>query len=401
MAGTVIFHIDVNNAFLSFEAARRLKLDPTCLDLRTVPSIVGGDVTKRHGIVLAKSIPAKPFKIKTGEPVITAMKKCPALVNVPPDYNLYVEYSHALMDYLRGYAPVVEQFSIDEAFLDMTGTTSLYGDPVEFAHRLKDEIREKFGFTVNIGISENHLLAKMASDFEKPDKVHTLWKSEIKDKMWPLPIEDLLFVGKSTAKAFHNLGINTIGELANMDPALLSLHLQKGGMDAYNHANGEDVDFSFDKHAVNKSYSNSTTLPHNIEDAATAKEVLLSLTETIAARLRYDDMKVSVVSVTIRDPDFNDVSRQMSLYSSTNVTDELYAAICELFDKLWNKGPIRQLGVSGSKAEKNDNYQTNLFDDGRHEKLSKLDTALDKVRKKYGDDSVKRAVFLKNIETKE
>lgn len=392
---SIIFHIDVNSAFLSFEAARRLKNDPDALDLRTVPAVIGGDKNSRHGIVLAKSIPTKPYKITTGEPIVAALKKCPSLLLIKPDYHLYVEYSHNLMEYLKTYAPVVEQFSIDEAFLDMSGTTTLYGDPVQFAHGLKDEIREKFGFTVNIGVSENHLLAKMASDFEKPDRVHTLFKDEIKTKMWPLPIEDLFFVGKSQAQAFRSLGINTIGDLANSDPALITAHFKKNGMSAYRHANGEDINLDFDHNAENKSYSNSTTLSHDITSPDIAKQVLLSLTETVAARLRRDNMKISVVSVTIRDTDFNDRSKQTSLYSATCVTDEIYETVCLLFDSLWDHSPIRLLGIAGSKAIETDNYQMNLFNDGRHEKLSRLDSALDKVREKYGDDSVKRAVFLK------
>lgn len=395
MADNIIFHIDVNSAFLSFEAARRLHEDPNALDLRTVPAVVGGDKESRHGIVLAKSIPTKPYKITTGEPIVSALKKCPSLLIVKPDYRLYVEYSTKLMEYLKSYAPVVEQFSIDEAFLDMTGTRTLYGDPVEFAHKLKDEIKERFGFTVNIGVSENHLLAKMASDFEKPDRVHTLFKDEIKTKMWPLPIEDLFFVGRSQSTAFRSLGINTIGDLANADPALLNAHFKKNGMSAYRHANGEDINLDFDHDADNKSYSNSTTLSSDITSPDIAKQVLLSLTETVAARLRHDNMKITVVSVLIRDTDFNDRSKQTSLYSATNVTDEIYRTICLLFDNLWDHSPIRLLGVAVSKAVETDIYQMNLFDDGRHEKLSRLDSALDKVREKYGDDSVKRAVFLK------
>ena len=396
MAANIIYHIDVNSAFLSFEAAKRLHENPDALDLRTVPAVIGGDRESRHGIVLAKSIPTKPYKITTGEPIASALKKCPSLLIIKPDYYLYVECSNQLMDYLRTVAPVVEQFSIDEAFLDMTGTGLIYGDPVEFAYKLKDEIKTRFGFTVNIGVSENHLLAKMASDFEKPDKVHTLFKNEIQTKMWPLPIEDLFFVGRSQASAFRAIGINTIGDLATSDTALINSHFKKNGMSAYRHANGEDITLDFDHNVDNKSYSNSTTLSHDVESPDIAKQILLSLTETVAARLRRDNMRISVVSVIIRDTDFNDRSKQTSLYSATNVTDEIYDTVCRLFDNLWDHSPIRLLGVATSKAIETDIYQMNLFDDGRHEKLSRLDSALDKVRDKYGNDSIKRAVFLKN-----
>ena len=217
----VIFHIDVNSAFLSWEAVYRLYHLGGTVDLRKEVSAVGGDMAMRHGIILAKSIPAKKYHIKTGETILEARQKCPDLMLVPPNYRLYEQCSKAFMDILRKYSPSVEQYSIDEAFVDMTGTDKLWGSPMEAANRLKNEIRDTLGFTVNIGISENKLLAKMASDFEKPDRVHTLWKSEIRKKMWPLPVSDLFFVGRATAKKLFSLGIQTIGQLAQADPAVL------------------------------------------------------------------------------------------------------------------------------------------------------------------------------------
>ncbi|MGN0170664.1 MAG: DNA polymerase IV [Lachnospiraceae bacterium] len=394
MEESIFYHVDVNSAFLSWEAARRLRLNPSAVDIREIPAVIGGDQSRRHGIVLAKSIPAKKYGITTGEPIATAVKKCPNLQLIKPDYELYVENSRMLMNLLKQYAPAVEPFSVDEAFCDMTGTGRLYGDPVAFACRLKDEIKDSFGFTVNIGIGPNRLLAKMASDFQKPDRVHTLFKEEIPDKMWPLPVEDLLFVGKNTASKLHHLGIHTIGQLALCDPALLSGHLKKQGITAWQYANGRCDDFGADHTIANKGYSNSTTLSSDITSATIAKQVLLSLCETVGARLRADNARISVIAVTIRNCDFQNTSKQTSLYSSTNVTDEIYQQVCRLFDELWDGSPIRLLGVSTSKATQTDNYQYDLFCSQQHEKLKKLDSAVDNIRARYGEGSIKRATFL-------
>ena len=217
MEGRVIFHVDVNSAFLSWEAVYRLRHADGAPDLRTIPSAVGGDIAKRHGVILAKSIPAKKYDVRTGEPVVDALRKCPHLVLVAPNHALYEENSHAFMNILRKYSDVVEQYSIDEAFVDMTGTEWLFGKPIAAAHRIKDEIRDTLGFTVNVGISSNKLLAKMASEFEKPDKVHTLFPQEIKEKMWPLPVRELFLVGGASEQKLKRLGINTIGDLAHAD----------------------------------------------------------------------------------------------------------------------------------------------------------------------------------------
>ena len=394
MSQNVIFHVDVNSAFLSWQAIHMLHTDSSNIDIRTIPAIICGDPGSRHGIVLAKSIPAKKYGIVTGEPVTQALRKCPTLQLVSPSYDLYGKCSKALMELLRKYAPTVEQFSIDEAFCDMTGTTLLYGDPIDFAHKLKDEIRDTLGFSVNIGISSNHLLAKMASDFQKPDKVHTLFPEEISSKMWPLPVSDLLFVGKSTASYLNKLGIYTIGELAKSNPDFLQDHLKKAGLTAWQYANGICEDFDSDHTTSTKGYSCSTTLAEDVTSPAIAKEVLLSLCETVSARIRADGSKAGVVSITIRNSNFENHSKQTSLYSSTSVTEELYLEICSLFDKLWDGSPIRLLGVSCSKSGGQDEYQYDLFHSEKHEKLEKLDLAIDKVRARYGDDSIKRATLL-------
>ena len=214
----VIFHIDVNSAYLSWTAVEQLK-NGAGTDLRKIPSIIGGDQKSRHGVVLAKSIPAKRYGIRTGEPVANAFRKCPNLVIEPPDHKMYREKSRMLMDYLRTFTKEIEQVSVDECYVDMTQAMEGFYSPVDAAMLIKNGVREKFGFTVNVGISSNKLLAKMASDFEKPDKVHTLFPEEIRVKMWPLPIGELYMAGHSSVEILKKLEILTIGDLAQADHA--------------------------------------------------------------------------------------------------------------------------------------------------------------------------------------
>lgn len=271
MFDKTIFHIDVNSAFLSWEAVHRLGHRGARLDLRTVPSAVGGDISMRHGIILAKSIPAKKYGVRTGESIPEALQKCPELVIVPPNYELYDKTSKAFIELLKEYTPDVEQYSVDEAFADMTGTAGLWGDPVSAAERLRNQVRQELGFTVNIGVSQNKLLAKMASDFKKPDQVHTLFREEIYDKMWPLPVEDLFFVGRATSRKLYNMGIHTIGDLAQTSPDILRAHLKKHGEVIWNFANGRDVSVVEKDPPANKSYGNSTTIAFDVTDPGTAK----------------------------------------------------------------------------------------------------------------------------------
>ena len=391
----MIFHIDVNSAFLSWEAVYRLQ-NGAELDLREIPSAVGGDQSKRRGVILAKSIPAKQFGVRTGEPIVDALRKCPSLTIVPAHHGMYEAYSSQFLNLLREYTPDVEKYSIDEAFMDMTGMESLIGDPIAFAHKLKNRISRELGFTVNIGISSNKLLAKMASDFKKPDRVHTLFPEEIKDKMWPLPVSDLIFVGKSTENTLKKLGIYTIGELARTDPAILHCHLKKHGEAIWRFANGEDSQVVEPIPEDNKGYGNSTTIAFDVTDEGTAKMVLLSLCETVGARLRRDGMKGEIISVSIKNFELNTVSHQTVLHAPTNITSELHAQACRLFDELWDGSPIRLLGVRMSRVSREESgRQLSLFDKTDYEKLEKVDQAVDKIRKKYGQNAIMRASFLK------
>ncbi|MBO7667373.1 MAG: DNA polymerase IV, partial [Firmicutes bacterium] len=217
MTEKIIYHVDVNSAFLSWEACYRMEHLGEEQDLRDLPSAVAGDSQARHGVILAKSTPAKLMGVKTGEPVWQARRKCPGLILVPANYGLYVAASRRFIALLKDYAPVVEQYSIDEAYADVTGCRRLYGDPVQAAYELKDRIHRELGFTVNVGVSCNKLLAKMAGELEKPDKVHTLFPEQIGEKMWPLPVGELFSVGPARRGRLEQIGVTTIGQLARMD----------------------------------------------------------------------------------------------------------------------------------------------------------------------------------------
>ncbi|WP_167956264.1 DNA polymerase Y family protein [Anaerosporobacter faecicola] len=415
----IIFHIDVNSAFLSWEAVYRLQILGEETDLREIPSVVGGDEKKRHGIVLAKSIPAKRYGIQTGESLAEARKKCPNLVIVPPQHDLYKQCSESFIALLREYTPCVEQYSIDEAYMDMTGTLTLHGSPVVVANFIKDRIYEEMGFTVNIGISNNKLLAKMASDFKKPNLVHTLFPDEIAKKMWPLPVSELFFVGRATAKKLFSMGIKSIGDLAKADVEILKTNLKKHGEVIHNFANGIDDSLVLTESIANKGYGNSTTIPFDVTDNETARLILLSLSETVGARLRKDQVFIRVVAVSIVDCEFHHVSHQMTLLEPTNLTNEIHQAACKLLEELWNGEPLRNFGIHTSRIEEQgETRQLSLFELGLHkesdrvceqmdyrimdderkmlkrEKLEKLDQTIDQIRTRYGMDSIKRANFV-------
>lgn len=391
---TVIFHIDVNSAYLSWESVRRLRQDPNAVDLRTVPAAVGGDISQRHGVILAKSIPAKKYGIHTGEPVVNARRKCPDLILVKPDFALYSKCSEAFHAVLRHYSPDVEKFSVDEAFMDMTGTRALFGTPVEAAYRIKNEIRDTLGFTVNVGISSNRLLAKMASDFEKPDKVHTLFPDEIEEKMWNLPVRDLFFVGKSAERKLRDLGIHTIGELANTDRRVLEAALKKHGTVLWNFANGRD-ESRIGRPVKNKGLSNEMTTPYDVTQAGDARSFLLQLSEKLAHRLRSHGSLAGAVTVTIHYSDFTRTTHQRILSDPTNVSGDIYQCACELFDECWDGQPIRLLGVGAGKLhDAAGSRQLSLFDTPENRKKEQLEQALDQLNDKYGSGSVRRASMM-------
>lgn len=399
MAKQIIFHIDVNSAFLSWSALDALEKGSDT-DLRLIPSIVGGDIAKRHGVVLAKSIPAKAYGITTGEPVVNAFRKCPNLVSVAPDHNLYHRQSARLMSYLAEICPDIEQVSVDECYMDFSPIAANYTSPEAAAAIIKDGVYENFGFTVNIGISDRKVLAKMASDFKKPNLVHTLYSREIRQKLWPLPVASLFLCGRSSVETLKKLGILTIGDLAAADPSILEAHLKSHGRTLWNYANGRDDTVVTPEPSEAKGIGNSTTLSSDVVSREEASKILLSLAESVGERLRASHHKAGLVCTEIKYNTFQSVSHQAILLLPTSSTDVIYRQALSLFDELWNGTPIRLLGIRSSKlTAENEPVQLSLFDYKApvSEKQEKLDAALDKIRKKYGGDSVQRgSLFHKN-----
>lgn len=389
-----IMHIDVNSAFLSWQAVYNLQRGDT-LDLREIPSVVGGSQADRRGIVLAKSTPAKAYGIQTGEVLWQARQKCPNLVSVPPNYELYMKCSNALYEVVKEYSPKIQRFSVDEMFVDYTGMERHFGEPVEAAHRIKDRIKQELGFTVNVGIGCNKLTAKVAGDLKKPDMVHTLYPSEIPLKMWPLPVEDLFMVGRQTKKKLNMLNIHTIGQLANADRKLLNGKLKSFGTLVWCYANGIDESPVQSGYFLQmKGIGNSTTIKFDVTDRYTACKVLLSLTESVALRLRAAHSCCRVVAVEIRNSDLESYSHQRKLISHTSITNEIYRNVVELFIESWKGEKIRHLGVRVTDFCSDEFIQPSFFDAGDRDKKNALDSAIDDIRGKFGNKSVMRGVFL-------
>lgn len=390
MEERLIFHVDVNSAFLSWEAARRVK--EGLPDLREIPSCIGGDPKSRRGIVVAKSIPAKKYGVTTGEPVALALRKCPDLVCVPGDFALFDRCSRAFKKICASYAPVMESFSIDEVFLDMSGTHLIYPDPVAVAHEIKDKIRDELGFTVNVGIGTNKLLAKMASDFEKPDKVHTLFPSEIPEKMWPLPVRDLLFLGKASEQKLLRAGIKTIGDMAKSDEAEIRQLLgDKNGRQLYRYANGIDDSPVRSEREEAKGYSAETTVEEDIVTYERALSLLLAQCDVVAARMRRDGKKCSCVAVTYRTLDFKTRSHQKNFEDPTDVTEEIFAQVKKLLYECWKCEPLRLIGVALTDLTSDEFRQMSLFENTEdREKQKKVDETIDDIRRRFGNGMIVR-----------
>ena len=392
----LIFHIDVNSAFLSWESVYRMEKDPEGVDLRSIPSAVGGDSKSRHGIVLAKSVLARQCGVTTGEPLASARRKCPSLVVVPSRFDLYIKCSQRLHRLLEDYTPDIERFSIDEAFLDMTETIHLFHEPRQTADAIRERIARELKFTVNIGISSNKLLAKMASDFEKPDKTHTLFPEEIQKKMWPLPLRDLFFVGSAAAEKMNRIGLHTIGDMALCDERILKAHLgDKYGSLIHRYANGMDDDPVESREPASKGYGNRITLSRDVSDFDTACQVLLALSETVGARLREEKVRCSCICVELKDWQFISRSHQLTLNAPTDSTAVLYQNACRLLKEFWDLTPVRLIGLRTAQISEDSYEQLSLFETRQSKKMKELERAVDKIRGKYGIDSIKRASFLK------
>jgi DNA polymerase-4 len=388
-----IFHIDANSAYLSWTAAAMLEKGYP-IDIREIPSAISGDPLNRHGIILAKSIPAKKYGIATGQSLFEAKQKCPELAVFPPNYDLYMLCSNAMYHILLEYSPLVERYSIDECFLDYTASRGRFGDPLDVACEIKDRIKQQLGFTVNIGISCNKLLAKMGGELKKPDQIHTLWPDEIEKKMWPLPVGELYMVGRATARKLQQININTIGDLAKADPNHMKALLKMPGLLVWEFANGVDgMEVMLNSDIIQKGVGNSTTISHDVTDRTEALMILLALTERVAMRLRRLKYMASLVSVSVKTDGFVHYSHQMKIRNCINTTTEIYEYVCALFDRCWKGEPIRKLGVHVSDFQEVEARQYSLFDRQDSDKLQALDRAVDKIREKYGTRSIVRGRF--------
>ena len=382
-----ILHVDVNNAFLSWTAVERLKNGDN-LDIRKIPSAICGDENKRSGIVLAKSPLAKSVGVVTGETIYQAMKKCPNLALFKPDFSKYREYSNSLYKLLSEYTYKIERFSIDECFLDMTGflmNETLLKKAIEINKRVKEEL----SFTVNIGVSCNKLLAKMASDFTKPDKIHTLYRNEIKTKMWPLDISELFMIGRKSVPKLNAMGIYKIGDLANYDKLSITKRLGKFGTMIWKFANGiDESEVNFIKEKP-KSIGNSVTLPIDISNKEKIEGVLLSLVEQVAYRLRKEELLATVATVQLRTHDFKDITHQAKLNFTTSNTNEIYEKAKEIFEEMYVfPVPVRLIGFRLEKLTEKEE-QFSFF--GDESKDSNLDKTLDELKEKYGFNQIKKA----------
>ena len=396
MAERIIFHIDVNNAFLSWTAVQLLE-EGYNIDIRTIPAIIAGDESKRHGIVLAKSPIAKKYGIVTAETIYQAKMKCPNLKIFSPNHEIYQRKSKQLMNYLKTFTPIMEQFSIDECFLDMTGTKYLYTNHLELAYKIKDEIKEKFGFTVNVGIGNNKLCAKMASDFEKPDKVHTLLKSEIKEKLWPLPVNDLFMCGKKTSIELNKMNIYTIKDLAEYDFQKLEKKFKSQAKYLKQAAWGIDESKVEERKDKRQSISTTRTLPHDEENKEKLKEVLFVQTEDVCRQLREQNLYASTIAIIYKDKYFKSTTVQEQLENVTDNTKEILKKINSLFEKSYNNIPVRLIGVRLANLTEFKNTQVSLFDieSDDNSKEESIQKTIDKINKKFGSSLIMPASIKK------
>ena len=384
-------HIDVNNAFLSWSAIDLLNKGYK-YDIRNSYAVIGGDEKKRSGIVLAKSTSAKKLGIVTAETLYSARKKCKVLKVYPPNFKFYNEMSNKFFSLLRKYTPDIEIASIDECYLDYGKVKSLYGDEVAFAYKIKDEIKNTLGFTVNIGIANNKLCAKMASDFSKPDKVHTLYENEVKEKMYPLDVGDLFGIGKRTVPKLNSLGIYKISDLALADPVMLEKYFKNQAYVMIKSANGID-DSIVDSNEYHPScIGNEITLPHNISSKREAYDKLLILSEYVSKRLRKEEKYASVVCVTIKDEFLKRRSHQKKLLNETNIEKEIYETACMIFDEFWNGENIRLIGIRLDGLTLSKKYQGSIFENvEKREHDEKIDKLIDNINFKFGKNTIKKA----------
>ncbi len=390
-----ILHIDANSAFLSWTSAWLLENGET-LDLRTVPSAIAGNPKNRHGIILAKSIPTKKYGIKTGQPLYEAISLCPDILIYPPNFDLYISCSEAMLSIISEYSSKVERYSVDECFLDYVGSEKLFGNSIKVGNEIRKRIEKELGFTVNVGIGDNKLLAKMAGQLEKPNMTHTIFREEIREKLWPLSVGKLFMVGRATERKLKKININTIGELANTDMLFLKAMLKSQGILIWNYANGIDNTKVIPNNEIlRKGISNSMTIKYDVYEKEEVYMYLLSLAERVSLRLRNQGFKTSLIGIRIRNSELIGYTHQMRLNLYIDSTSNIYEYACMLFDHAWKGEPVRQLGISLSELCKNDNYQISIYEklNISYEKNQKADFIVDEIRDKFGETAIYRGTF--------
>ena len=392
----IIMHIDVNNAFLSWTAVDLLR-NGYKEDIRNTYAVIGGDEKTRNGIVLAKSTPAKKVGIVTAETLYSARKKCKFLHVYPPNFTIYQEMHNKLFKILYSYSPDIEIASIDECYFDYGKVKNLYGNEIDFAHSLKDRIKSELGFTVNIGIANNKLCAKMASDFTKPDKVHTLYSYEVKEKMWPLPIGDLFGIGKQTVPKLKAIGIETIGDLASYNPTILGRYFKNQSNRMIEMACGIDYSVVDSSTYIPKGIGHEITLEKDTTSKQELYKHLFLLSEMVGKRLRKQEQYANVICVILKDNFFKRRSKQRKIKNATNITSEIYKISKEIFDSFYTGEMVRLIGIRLDDLVDNSMYQTSLFDDfEKREKEEKIDKVIDELNKKLGSNVIKKASLVSN-----
>ena len=390
----IIMHIDVNNAFLSWTALYLLK-QGSKYDIRNSYAVIGGDEKSRSGIVLAKSTPAKKLGIKTGETLYSARQKCRILKTYPPNFTFYEEMSNKMFNLISKYTPDIEIASIDECYIDYTKVKKLHGDELEFAKKLQKEIYDTLGFTVNIGIANNKLCAKMASDFTKPYKIHTLFENEIKEKMWPLEVGDLFGIGKKTVPKLHNLNIKTIKDLANADEKKLYKYFKNQAIAMINSARGIDDSLVISNKIEPKGIGNEITLDHDTKNKEELYKKLLFLSEKVGTRLRQEQKYANVVVVVLKDNKFKRYSHQKKLNNPTNISNEIYETSKIILDEIYKNEPIRLIGIRLDNLTDKKIHQVSLFEEiNINEKKETIDKLMDEINNKYGNNILKKASLL-------
>lgn len=392
-----ILHCDCNSFFASVECVFRP-------ELKTVPMAVCGNPENRHGIILAKNELAKKAGVVTAETVWQARQKCPELVLVPPHHQEYVRYSNLVNAIYQRYTDQVEPFSIDESWLDVTGSRTLFGSGETIADAIRKAVREELGITVSAGVSFNKIFAKMGSDYKKPDATTVISRENYRQLLWPLPISEMIFVGKASRTALRELGIYTIGDLARAEPSLLLARLGKIGGILSTYARGEDqspVTSIYDEPEEPKSVGNGMTFRRDLSGEDDLRIGVLYLADSVAARLRRHGLRCRTVAVTVKDPKFHTVSKQKILPRSTDLAKTIAEVSLELIRSCWNpSSPIRSITITASRFHESGGDQLSLFqsaeeikDPGKRERLEQ---AVDQVRSRYGRSAVSFGRILKN-----